>query len=52
MHFALCILQYYNNVKELTDNEKTAADVDKNGTIDLVDALRIMKYYNGEISEF
>ncbi|MDE7478969.1 MAG: hypothetical protein K2M91_13675, partial [Lachnospiraceae bacterium] len=49
---ALCILQYYNDVKALTDDEKTAADVDKNGTVDLVDALRIMKYYNGEISEF
>ena len=49
---AVYILQNYNQVREFTNVQKTVADVDKNGTVNLVDALMIMKYFNGEITAF
>lgn len=49
---AVYILQNYNQVREFTQIQETAADVDKNGMVNLVDALTIMKYFNGEITQF
>ena len=49
---ALYVVQYYNKVRYFTYDQKTAADVNKNGTVDLVDALLIMQYYNGAIKSF
>lgn len=49
---AVYILQNYNQVREFTNVQKTVADVDKNGTVNLVDALMIMKFFNGEITAF
>ena len=49
---AVYILQNYNQVREFTKVQETAADVDKNGAVNLIDALMIMKYFNGEITGF
>lgn len=49
---AVYILQNYNQVREFTKIQETAADVDKNGTVNLLDALMIMKFFNGEITGF
>lgn len=49
---AVYILQNYNQVREFTKVQETAADVDKNGAVNLLDALMIMKRFNGEITAF
>lgn len=57
---ALMVMQYYNGIRELSQEEKQnevgseyeRADVNQSGTVTLVDALLILKYYNGEISTF
>lgn len=49
---AVYILQNYNQVRVFTNIQKTAADVDKNGTVNLLDALMIMKFFNGEVTKF
>ena len=48
----MLVVQYYNKVRYFTNDQKTAADVNRNGTVDLVDALLIMQYYNGAIKNF
>lgn len=47
---ALCVLQYYNNIRNLGVMELSAADVNKDGKVDLRDANYIIKYYNGEVT--
>ena len=49
---ATYILQYYNGVRELSDEQKALADVNKDGEINLVDVLLILKYCNGERVSF
>lgn len=49
---ATYILQYYNGVRELSDEQKALADVNKDGDINLVDVLLILKYCNGERGSF
>lgn len=45
-------LQKYNEVRELTDEQKELADVNRDGAVTLVDALLILKYVNKEIIAF
>ena len=49
---ATYILQYYNGVRELSDEQKALANVNKDGDINLVDVLLILKYCNGERGSF
>lgn len=45
----LYVIQYYNDVKKLTDVEFRAADMDKNGVVNLIDARIMLQYYDSEL---
>ena len=46
------VLQNYNDVRNLTDEQAELADVNRDGKVTLVDALLILKYVNKEIVAF
>lgn len=45
-------LQYYNDERALTNAELWAVDVNKNGRLDIMDALLILRYCSGELGAF
>lgn len=49
---AKIVMQHYNGMKTLSDQQKKNADVNDDGKVNLIDAKLIMQYYNGEITEF
>lgn len=49
---AVYILQYYNNVRTLSEEQLIIADVNNSGNVSLIDALLIIKFFHGEIARF
>ena len=45
-------LQYYTKKIQLTENQKLAADVNKDEKINARDAKMILQYYTKKISDF
>ena len=44
------IMQAINGDKLLTDDQFKRADLNKNGNLDSVEALRILQYINGKVT--
>ena len=49
---AYLIVQYYNELMDLTPEQLALADVDGNGEVDTTDAYWIVQYYNERIDKF